>query len=178
MPYLLNVALATQSYLSSFPFSPRASFALLRKLDHAFSSLIREKDVATGEILPGFSMATTPGLSKTDMVRIKGIVEGTRVVIADVENRGEIEEHQQEPESLAAAGTDSDDDDFEGPVGRQCAPQTDFAMEDTDENEPDSPQDQEEGENDMDVARVYEKTITALGATLGSTMPFDAFAGV
>src|ERR1700712_5983959 len=41
IPYLLNVALVVTTYITAFPFSPKGTFAVLGKLDHAFSSLLK-----------------------------------------------------------------------------------------------------------------------------------------
>merc|ERR1712093_677660 len=84
IPYLLNIALAVNTYISAFPASPKATFALIRKLDHAFSSLLKGEDSITGEILPGFAGGKRAGLTKTDMVRCKGLVDTTRVLVVDV----------------------------------------------------------------------------------------------
>merc|ERR1719262_5144 len=84
IPYLLNIALAVNTYISAFPASPKATFALIRKLDHAFSSLLKGEDSITGEILPGFAGGKRAGLTKTDMVRCKGLVDNTRVLVVDV----------------------------------------------------------------------------------------------
>lgn len=84
VPYLLNIAGQVNNYLPSFPSSPKATFGLLRKLDHAFSSLLAGEDSITGEILPGFEGGKRTGFSKTDMVRCKGLVEATRVIAVDL----------------------------------------------------------------------------------------------
>jgi hypothetical protein len=86
IPYLLNIAGSVNTYLPAFPPSPKSTFGLLRKLDHAFSSLLKGSDSDTGEILPGFARGMRGGMSKTDMVRCKGLVEATRVLIVDVMN--------------------------------------------------------------------------------------------
>ncbi|KAF7883481.1 uncharacterized protein EAF02_005401 [Botrytis sinoallii] len=76
IPYLLNVALVMTTYPTKFPPAPVATFAVLRKLDHAFASLLRGEDSITGETLP---------------------VEDTRVMIVDVMSK-EVEP-ELEPES-------------------------------------------------------------------------------
>jgi hypothetical protein len=87
IPYLLSIAGSVNSYLPAFPPSPRGTFALLRKLDHAFSSLMQGEDSITGEVLPGFQGDQRAGLSKTDMVRCKGLVEATRVIMVGLMDR-------------------------------------------------------------------------------------------
>ncbi|KAI9055524.1 hypothetical protein LZ554_000472 [Drepanopeziza brunnea f. sp. 'monogermtubi'] len=108
IPYLLNVALAVTSYITAFPFSPKATFVLLGKLDHVFSSLLKGEDCVSGEILPGFSGGMRAGLSLTHMVRCKGLVEATRVLVVDVMGRsGKIEtEGEDEDEDDAGTGAD------------------------------------------------------------------------
>ena len=136
IPYLLSIAGSVNTYLSAFPPSPKSTFGLLRKLDHAFSSLLKGEDSDTSELLPGFERGMRAGMSKTDMVRCKGLVEATRVLIVDVMNK--------EPDSVE----DMDENDGE----------TDL--------EEDSGMDIEERKVEMDVARVYEQTIVQLGARL------------
>jgi hypothetical protein len=139
IPYLLNVALTITSYLPAFPAAPKATFALIRKLDHAFASLLRGEDTETGEILPGFESGKKAGMSKTDMVRCKSIVEATRVLIVEVMSK-EIEEEPDVEEN----GTETD------------AMSLDL----------ESSWDPDEEKHNMDVARVYDSTIIQLGGLL------------
>ncbi|KAH7351110.1 hypothetical protein BKA65DRAFT_252668 [Rhexocercosporidium sp. MPI-PUGE-AT-0058] len=143
IPYLLNVALAVTTYLSAFPASPKAMFGLIRKLDHAFSSLLKGEDSVTGEILPGFSGGMKAGLSKTDMVRCKGLVDSTRVLVVDVMGK-EIED-------------DADDES---------------GMETETDGETSTWDDVGDGKWEMDVARVYEMTIVQLGSSLDAGEAF------
>ncbi|KAI0505995.1 hypothetical protein F5B22DRAFT_484864 [Xylaria bambusicola] len=88
VPYLLNVALALNTYLPSFPPAPRPTFTLLRKIDHCFASLLVGYDVKTKEPLPGFSSTVDNSnkmrFSKTDMVRCKSLADETRMLVAMV----------------------------------------------------------------------------------------------
>ena len=118
-------------------------FALLRKLDYAFASLLQGEDSDTGEILPGFEGGLRGGMSKTDMVRCKGLVEGTRVIVVDVMSK----EPETEPEEEEESGMETDVD--EG-----------FGI------------DTEVQHFEMDVARVYEQTIVQLGERLDGTSGF------
>lgn len=94
VPYLLSVALAVREYAPAFAPAPRPTFALLRKLDHCFASLLAGRDARSGAPLPGFEHGNTAkGMTKTDMVRCKSLAEETRSLIAvlmsgeaDVEN--------------------------------------------------------------------------------------------
>ncbi|KAI0873767.1 hypothetical protein GGS24DRAFT_501468 [Hypoxylon argillaceum] len=88
VPYLLNVALAFNTYLASFPPAPRPTFSFLRKIDHCFASLLVGYDVKTKDPLPGFSSAvdnsTKMRFSRTDMVRCKSLADETRMLVAMV----------------------------------------------------------------------------------------------
>lgn len=132
------------NYLPAFPPAPKATFALLGKLDHAFSSLMKGEDSVTGELLPGFQCSKRAGMSKTDMVRCKGLVEGTRVLMVDLMDK--------EPE-------------LERDIGESDA-DTDVDMEST--------WDPEIEKFEMSVARVYEQTIVQLGELLESNGGFEA----
>ncbi|KAI1118514.1 hypothetical protein F5Y14DRAFT_216924 [Nemania sp. NC0429] len=94
VPYLLNVALAFNTYLPSFPPASRPTFSFLRKLDHCFASLLVGYDVKTGHPLPGFSSTVdnspTSRFSRTDMVRCKSLADETRLLVAMVMS-GEID---------------------------------------------------------------------------------------
>ncbi|KAE9375530.1 hypothetical protein N431DRAFT_543041 [Stipitochalara longipes BDJ] len=142
IPYLLNIAGSVNTYLPAFPPSPKFTFGLLRKLDYAFSSLLKGEDSDTGEILPGFEGGLRGGMSKTDMVRCKGLVEATRVLIVDVMNHQpevdrNMDESEVETDLEEDAGLDADEQSFE-----------------------------------MDIARVYEQTIVQLGERLDGNDAF------
>ncbi|CZT41567.1 uncharacterized protein RSE6_01319 [Rhynchosporium secalis] len=139
IPYLLNVALAVNTNITAFPASPKATFALIRKLDHAFSSLLKGEDSLTGDILPGFSGGKKAGLSKTDMVRTKGLVDSMRVLIVDV--MGKEIENEVNDESGMETETDG-----------EASPWDVYA----------------DGRWEMDIARVYELTVVELGTLLDS----------
>ncbi|KAI0008086.1 hypothetical protein F4779DRAFT_588901 [Xylariaceae sp. FL0662B] len=97
IPYLLNIALAITTYLPSFPPSPRPTFALLRKLDHCFASLLVGHDVKSSKPLPGFhdgNNANHPAFTRTDMVRCKSLADETRMLVAVVmSNEPDVEDH-------------------------------------------------------------------------------------
>lgn len=147
IPYLLNIALSVTTYLPAFPPAPIATFKLLRKLDHVFASLLRGEDNVTGEILPGFQKGKRVSMTRTDMVRCKSLVETTRVLIVDVMSN-EIELERVDGES--GAETDSMSIDKE------------------------STWNADEDVHYMDVARVYEATITQLGELLENETGYDA----
>lgn len=101
----------------------------------------------TGEILPGFEGGKRAGMSRTDMVRCKSLVETTRVLIVEIMSK-EIQIEREDEES----GTDMDG--LSTDVG--------------------SAFDDDEDVHDMDVARVYEATITQLGGVLENKTSYDA----
>lgn len=143
IPYLLNIALAVSTYLPSFDFSPPETFRLLHKLDIAFSSLLHGRNVETGENLPGFE-GGRGGLSTTEKVRVRGLVERTRIAVVGVAGKGEAS-------SISSLSTDD-----EGDTRRA----DDSGLEE--DGNVDSSHEQWE----MEVARVYESTIVDLGAAL------------
>jgi hypothetical protein len=147
--YLLNIALSLSTYLPAFPTDPVPTFALLRKLDHAFASLLLGQDIDSGYSLPGFQ-GKRGGMSRTDMVRCKNLVEGMRVLIVEIMSKEGLVDNTDsvDNDKSEATGTDTDMGD---PYG-----DGDSAWED-DRN------------HDMDVARVFEKTIVQLGECLGNT---------
>lgn len=103
---------------------------------------MKGEDSDTGEILPGFERGMRGGMSKTDMVRCKGLVEATRVLIVDVMNK--------EPELDEDMETSETETDLEEDPGM----------------------DANEEKLEMDVARVYEQTIVQLGERLDGTGGF------
>lgn len=142
LPYLLNLALLLTTVVSAMPPTPRSLFAVLGKLDHAFASLIQGRDVDTGEVLPGFS--GRKGVSGTEKVRIRSLVERTRVGVVEAFKKGEFEFEEAE-EVEDRMDTDSD---VEGGL----------VLENGDDDEDDS--------WDMQLARVYDRTIVELGGDL------------
>jgi len=148
IPYLLNIALSMNNYLPAFPPAPIATFVLLRKLDHAFASLLMGRDVDSGEGLPGFGGGRKGGMSRTDMVRCKSLVEGTRVLVVEVMSR--------EDEGESRAETENETDVDMSSVDRESA------------------WDEDDEHLNMDVARVYERTIVQLGEALRTSTGYDA----
>ncbi|KAI9682170.1 MAG: hypothetical protein M1817_000224 [Caeruleum heppii] len=138
-PYLLSLALLVASYLPAFTPSPRVTFQLLNKLDLAFASLLQGKDADSGEVLPGFEMSR--GLSTTDKVRIKSLIERTRLVVVEVMT------NETEPDSEEETEDDDDHDDD--------------TMDDFDRP------DEGGGRWETEIVRVYDRTLVELGESLG-----------
>lgn len=171
IPYLLNIASEFTTWLEGFPPSPAATFALLRKLDHCFASLLFGYDIDTKETLPGFENGPRAGLSRTDMVRCKSVIERTRVLVVEV---------------MAKEPADEDSDGDTGGQGIQTPkPDNDTEPEPESDRPPDM-SDYDYGDDDddedellhMNVAQVYENTLVKLGEILGdgggvTTMPMS-----
>lgn len=131
-------------------------FSVLRKLDFCFASLLLGQDIETKETLPGFENGVKGVMTKTHMVRCKSIVQQTRLVVVEVMNK------QTGPEVQT---NDSDEDDMDTDTGLD----TDFGLTDSaaeDRGFVDPNWDDEDEDEMMDVARVYERTLVRLGEVL------------
>ncbi|KAG5965113.1 hypothetical protein E4U58_002960 [Claviceps cyperi] len=87
------------SYVSSFPPCPGATFDLLRKLDHCFASLLCGLDIDSREALPGFENGLTVDMMTTDMVRCRGLVERTRILMVEILSNTDEDDDDEEEES-------------------------------------------------------------------------------
>lgn len=163
VPYLLNVAGAVVDYVGAFAPEPQPTLSLLRKLDFAFASLLEGRDVDTGEPLPGFENGAAAGLSRTDMVRLKSLAEGTRIHVLEVLSR---------PEEMQTDGKDETDVD----VDMDKATDTEAETGDESSSRPGRrwyQDDDEEDEQNMDVARVYEMTLMKIDEKLNRGTSYD-----
>jgi len=113
-------------------------FRLLGKLDRAFASLLQGRDVETGEPLPGSERGAV--VSSTQKVRMKSIVERTRLCVIEVMDNKDFDyTTEDEPETGDEDGIDDlDDDDIDGGAGWE-----------------------------MEIAKVYDRTIVELGDAIG-----------
>ncbi|KLU83700.1 hypothetical protein MAPG_02751 [Magnaporthiopsis poae ATCC 64411] len=161
VPYFLNIANELTDWLESLSPTLAPTFSILHKLDHCFASLLAGQDVLTGEALPGFEYG--PAMSRTDMVRCRSLAEQTRVQMVDVMRRAsqpgeekKEKEEEQEGGTMSVDDTETTDGDttMDDAEGKKSWKQI-LSEEDDDE------------ELQMDVARVYEKTLVRLGAELG-----------
>lgn len=148
--FLLTIALSVTTSLQSFPFTPRPTFSFLRKLDLAFSSLLKGVSVETGQPLPGFDGGKGQ-LSTTEKVRIRGIVERTRVAVVGVAGK---EESLVDVKSTPLTETDTEDD---------------FNMTADDDDVENAEDESSHRRWEMDIARVYERTIVELGMALDAS---------
>lgn len=148
VPYLISLALLLQTILSSMPPSPKALFKLLAKLDHAFASLAQGRDIDTGEALPGASAVKTM-VSGTEKVRIRSVVDRTRVAAFRAFKQGLFDNEVEEV----------DDDEDENLM--EMDDEDGLVMED-----PDTDMNVEDDSWDMQLARIYDRTMVELGDTL------------
>ncbi|KAK1717152.1 meiotic recombination protein DMC1 [Colletotrichum lupini] len=146
IPFLLNIASDFTQWIDAFTPSPRATFSVLKKLDHCFASLLIGRDIETKDTLPGFENGMRAGMSTTDMVRCRSSVEQTRLVIVEVLSK----------ESDGDDGTKGDETDAN-------SMNSDTELEDA----TDTTWSEDEDSLYMDAARVYEHTIVRLGEKLG-----------
>lgn len=149
--FLLTIALSVTGSLQSFPFMPRPTVQFLHKLDLAFSSLLKGVSVETGEPLPGFEGGRGK-LSTTEKVRMRGIVERTRVAVVECAGK---EGSLVDVKNVSPFETDTEDD---------------FNM--TEDDDMENVEDESSHRRwEMDIARVYEKTIVELGLALDISGP-------
>ncbi|KAI1814420.1 hypothetical protein GGS20DRAFT_411812 [Poronia punctata] len=139
IPYLLNIALEFNTYLPSFPPAPRPTFALLRKLDHCFASLLLGYDVKTKEPLPGYAPRVNDSVAKmpfsgTDRVRCRSLALDTRLIVAvvmsdeeDVVDYEEDEYNQGQPRPARTRTEEADN------IPRDCGGGT-MEMDDEEED--------------------------------------------
>lgn len=144
VPYLISLALLLSTVIDGMPPSPKRLFRVIGKLDRAFASLLQGRDVETGEALPGFQ--NRKGISGTEKVRIRSLVERTRISVMEAFKRGEFEPEVVEDE----VDEDQMDVDLDGELVLEG---DDFEAE-------------EDDSWDMSLARVYDQTIVELGDSL------------
>ncbi|KAF2721350.1 hypothetical protein K431DRAFT_224320 [Polychaeton citri CBS 116435] len=143
VPYLISMALLVSQLVAAMPVGGNGGkklFRCLGKLDRCFSSLIQGRDVEIGDALPGFGFGKC--VSGTEKVRIRSLVERTRISVMEAFKSAEFE-HFEEPE-----------EDRDGGLVL--------------ENEEDLGEEEEEEDDswDMLIARVYDRTVQELGDSL------------
>lgn len=149
IPYLLSLGLLVGAVVADMPPSPKGLFRVIDKLDHCFASLIQGRDVDTGERLPGFEGRR--GVSGTEKVRIRSLVERTRVGVVEAFKRGEFEFEGEELEEEVGENEIDMDTEMDGELVLEGA---------------DLQGAEEEESYDMQLARVYDRTIQELGDSL------------
>ena len=151
IPYLINLALVLTTIIADMPANPKQLFRVLAKLDHAFASLLQGKDVESGERLPGFD--NRRGVSGTEKVRIRSLIERTRRSVMESLKSGELDDAYDSDQEGGTDQSEMDvDDDLEGELILEG-------------DGPYAPG-QEEESWEMQIARVYDHTMVELGDSL------------
>jgi hypothetical protein len=151
IPYLINLALVLTTIIADMPANPKQLFRVLAKLDHAFASLLQGKDVESGERLPGFD--NRRGVSGTEKVRIRSLIERTRKSVMESLKSGELDDAYESDQEGETDQSEMDvDDDLEGELILEG-------------DGPYAPG-QEEESWEMQIARVYDHTMVELGDSL------------
>jgi Subunit 11 of the general transcription factor TFIIH len=139
VPYLLTLAGLFCSYMPAFPFST-SMFKLVKRLDEGFAYLLTSSQDEFAS-----SNRSTYQVSTTDKVRIKSLVEETRVVAVEVSSEGgnavELEESESEEDIYASSAVDAQEHEQE----------TDHVS--------------------MSLSKIYKRTIEILGDSLVSVPP-------
>ena len=121
-------------------------------MDVAFSSLLQGRNVENGRALPGFEGVSRGKLSTTEKVRMRGVVLRTRVAVVEIAGKG-VYGGEETMSVMDSAATDT-----------QGGLTTDEDVEMTDLE--DYNDDDDDRKWEMDVARVYERTVADLGVAL------------
>ncbi|CAK3943973.1 Hypothetical predicted protein [Lecanosticta acicola] len=150
IPYLISIGLLVGNVVESMPAMPESLFRVLDKLDHAFASLLQGRDVDTGEALPGFTGGRA--VSGTEKVRIRSLVERTRIKVVETFKRGDFEYEEPEKEETEDEDKMDTDTDLEGALVLEG-------------DDADAGEDEDES-FDMSIARVYDRTMVELGDSL------------
>lgn len=106
--------------------------------------------------MPGFG---NRGVSGTEKVRIKSLVDRTRICVVEAMSKGDVDEEDDDENGM---GTESEDDPDDFNMS------TDFAEESMDEGNAAGVR-EPQGDWDMHIAKVYDRTVVELGDTLGGT---------
>lgn len=150
IPFLLKLASDFTQYVRSFPPAPKATFEALGKLDHCFASLLAGRDIGSDEALPGFENGLRAGMTVTDMVRCRSLVEQTRVLMVEVLS-GVPEDEEEDAQSEDMAESESD---APGASASSVAGTWDL----------------DDDRIHLDAARIYQYTIVQLGERLGDSL--------
>ena len=141
---MLQIAVTLTSYLPSFPPAPSSTFSLLKKLDHAFASLIIGRDKISGDLLPGLENGPGNGFSRTELIRLRSVVTDARLRVAEV---------------LTGAAHDAVE------VERDSDGENEGMELDVDEDD-----DADDGSVEMGIAKTYDTTIVQLNLVLGDNI--------
>ncbi|EXJ55148.1 hypothetical protein A1O7_08073 [Cladophialophora yegresii CBS 114405] len=143
IPYLLQLAGLACSYLQAFPFS-NSLFPLLSKIDQGFASLLQPTQ-------NGAISATNTQVSVTEKVRIKSLIEETRIAAV---NAASSNGHAASVQDVTDADADVDDNERDEEGQRD---------EDDDDEQPMSVA--------LALSRIYKRTLEILGDSLVTSVP-------
>ncbi|KAF5576729.1 meiotic recombination DMC1 [Fusarium pseudocircinatum] len=118
---------------------------------HCFASLLSGQDIETHETLPGFENGLRGGMTTTEMIRCRSLVDQCRVLMVEV-MRDPAEEDEEDEEAETDTETETEEPGIKGWGG----------VEDDDEMM-----------LQLDAARVFEKTIVQLNERLGDLEPLQ-----
>ena len=171
---MISLAVLVNSSLPDYPFTPRSTFRLLRKLDSVFASLLLGEDAESGAPLPGFETRRNV-VSMTEKVRIKSIAETCRMVVMEVRGRDEEEEDEEEEEEEeegdGGSASDEDDEEMVDVLGDAAGSGSGSGLS-ANGNGNEMDYRETPGRWEMEAARVYERTIQLLGDELGKQGEF------
>jgi Subunit 11 of the general transcription factor TFIIH len=139
IPYLLSLAGIVADYLPAFPFVERPTLRLVDKLDQAFASLLSQGRHSASPIADG---AIDYLVSVTDRVRIRSVIECTRIIA--VETTAKSGASADLPD-VSESFTDSEYEDHAAADGNR----------------------QERDSLDMGISKMYERSLNILGDSLG-----------
>ena len=159
---MISLAVLVNSSLTSYPFTPRSTFRLLRKLDSVFASLLTGEDADSGAPLAGFETRRNI-VSMTEKVRIKSIAEACRMVVMEARERSDDDDDDASDEEGESEDSEEEMIDVFGNANTNVNP--DVTVNAVDEYH-------ETGRWEMEAARVYERTIQLLGDEFGSQGEF------
>ncbi|EXJ92058.1 hypothetical protein A1O3_00608 [Capronia epimyces CBS 606.96] len=144
IPYLLTLAGLVYSYLQAFPFSVSLLY-IAAKIDQGFASLLQPSEEGN------FSSGASHRVSMTEKVRIKSLIEETRVAAVRAASASG---HDASVHDIS--GTDTDDEEDE-------------LSDDVDESNDDPPSSLPIS---LGVAKIYKRTLEILGDSLvPNTLP-------
>lgn len=150
VPFLLTIGSRITDYLERFSFAPRRTFALLNKLDLIFASILTGVDAETGVEL--LNIQQRP-LSNTEKARLQSIVDTTRVAVVHVLGKATASMRESLDNTADEATTNTETESEAETDGDYGDGMKGFFREDASDDDDDW---------EMDMARVYERTVGLL----------------
>ncbi|EFR02890.1 hypothetical protein MGYG_05891 [Nannizzia gypsea CBS 118893] len=104
VPYMITLAGLVDSYLRDYAWQARSTFALLDRLDAMLAALLAADEEGERVEGGGGGGGGRKRVSMTERVRIKSLVEGTRVTVFDVRDEAaEADDDDEEDDEVDAA---------------------------------------------------------------------------